>query len=67
MDSLKNVVNYGYSQMLQSKFEIGDLVFACCDQHKPWPAKIISIINDSIYKVDFFNDNSYGLVDETDI
>lgn len=47
--------------------KIGDLVFAKCTKFKPWPAKIIRLYDSNIFKVDFYNHNSIGMVDQTDI
>jgi hypothetical protein len=53
--------------MNQPKFAIGDLVFAKCTKNKPWPAKVIKFYSPAIYKVDFYNHNSLGIVDENDL
>jgi len=46
-------------------FREGDLVFAKCV--KSWPAKIIKVFNETTFKVDFYNHNSFAIVDEKDL
>lgn len=47
--------------------KIGDLVFAKCTKYRPWPAKVVRVYDRNIYKVDFYNHDSFGLVDQADI
>lgn len=51
----------------KSRFEYGDLVFAKCTKNKPWPAKITRVLTASMFRVDFFNHNSLGIVDLLDV
>lgn len=44
--------------MRHSRYQLDEVVFAQCPDYPFWPARVIKVYEDGVYKVDFFNDNT---------